>query len=269
MAQIKLRIELNKGRVGAPMEKLGEITRQLEKFLRSLAQDMRLEVKRGEWLALNFKNGSVAWDAAYQAEVPDSKLRQFNQCVEFVTDYDPDAEGINGLVSDATLLEYGKLGERIDPDEAIGFGIYAPERKRLKWRRVEYRRASRIRQAMETPISSYGSVQGVLHSLLKEAPQPLFNLREAATDRLVKCFYGADLYPTIIDALRSRSAVVHVSGLMRLDRAARTVDEVKVERLDRVEELSEVDFHSMFGMSPLMTGSLSTQQFIDSVRDDG
>lgn len=269
MAQIKLRIEMNKGRSGAPMEKLGEIAKQMERFLRSLALDMKMDVKRGEWLALNFRNGSVSWDAAFQVDVPESKLRQFNQSVEFVTDYDPDAEGINGLVSDNTLLEYGRLGERIDPDEAIGLGIYSPERKRLKWRRVEYRKASRIRQAMEAPLNTYGSVQGVLHSLLKEAPQPLFNLREAATDRLVKCFYKSDMYPAIIDALRFRSAVVHVSGAMRLDRAARTVDEIKVERLDRVEELSDDEFTSLFGMSPTMTGSLSTKQFIDSVREDG
>jgi hypothetical protein len=189
MAQLKLRIELNKGRAGAPLEKLGDITRQIDRFLRSVADDLKLEVKRGEWLAQNFRNGSVSYDVAFQVDVPESKVRHFNQCIEFVADYDPDAEGINGLVSDATLLEFGRLGERIDPDETIGLGIYAPDRKRLKWRRVEYRKASRIRQAIEIPIKSYGSVQGVFHAWLKEAQQPFFQLRELATENLVRCYY--------------------------------------------------------------------------------
>jgi hypothetical protein len=111
MAQIKLRLELNKGRTGAPLEKLGGVARQMESFLRALALDLKLEVKKGEWLAVNFRNSSVSWDVAYQVEVTEAQFRHFNQCVEFITDYDPDTEGTNALVSDATLLEYGKIGE--------------------------------------------------------------------------------------------------------------------------------------------------------------
>jgi hypothetical protein len=269
VAQIKLRIEINKGRAGAPLEKLGEITRQLDKFLRSLAMDLKLEVKRGEWLALNFRNGSISYDAAYQVDVPDSKVRHFNQCVEFVADYDPDAEGVNGLVSDATLLEFGRIGERIDPDEAIGLGLYSPERNRLRWRRVEYRKASRIRQAMEAPVESYGSIQGVFHAWLKEATQPFFQLRESSTESLVRCFYKDDLYPKIVEGLQRRTAIVHASGQMKLDRAKRTVEEMRVERIDQVEPLSEDEFRRFIGSSPALTGDLTTQEYVDWMREDG
>lgn len=269
MAQIKLRIEMNKGRAGAPLEKLGHITQQIDKFLRSLATDLNIEAKRGEWLALNFRNGSISYDAAYQVEVPDSKVKFFNQCVEFIADYDPDAEGSNGLVSDATLMEYARLGERIDPDETISLGIYTPDRKRLKWRRVEYRKASRIRQAIEVPINSYGSVQGALHSLFKEAERPFFQLRELSTDNLVRCFYDDGLYGQIIDGLRHRAAIVHASGQMKFDRAKRVIGEMRVDRLDRVEPLTDDEFRSVFGMAPFLTGDLTTQQYIDDMRDDG
>jgi hypothetical protein len=269
MAQLKLRIELNKGREGAPLDKLGDITRQMEKFLRALSDDLKLETKKGEWLGQNFRNGSVSYDACYQVDVPDSKIRHFNQCIEFVADYDPDAEGINGLVSDATLMEFGRLGERIDPDETIGLGIYSPDRKRLKWRRVEYRKASKIRQAMEFPIQSYGSVQGVFHAWLKEAQHPFFQLRELATENLVKCFYEDGLYSQIVEGLKRRVSVVHVSGHMKLDRTKRAIDEMRVDRLDKIEEMSEDEFRSFFGSSPKFTGDTTTQQFIDLVRQDG
>lgn len=270
MAQIKLRIEINKGRTGAPLEKLGDISRQMEKFLRALASDMTLEVKRGEWLAVNFKNGSVSYDASFQDDVTDSVFRHFNRCVEFVTDFDPETDGTNGLVSDATLLEYGRIGEHIDPDEVIGIGLYTGSaRTPKKWRQINYRRASRIRNAMEAPIRSYGSIQGILHAWFKEAHNPYFQVRELSSDQLVKCIYDSALYPTIVDAVKERSAVVYATGHLKLDRAKRAVDEMLVERIDRIDRISESEFRNFFGAAPNMTGDLTTDQFLSNVRADG
>lgn len=270
MAQIKLRIEMNKGRTGAPLEKLGDIARQIEKFLRALSADLNLEVKKGEWLAVNFKNGSVSYDAAFQNEVSESTFRHFNRCVEFITDFDPESEGSNGLVSDATLLEYGKLGDHIDPDEVIGIGLYtATSRVPKKWRQINYRKASSVRQAMETPVRSYGSIQGILHAWFKEATHPYFQIREFSSDQLVKCLYDSTLYPIIVEAVRERSAVIHATGYMKLDRAKRAVDEMLVEKIDRVEPLSESEFKALFGIAPDATGTVTTEQFISNVRGDG
>jgi hypothetical protein len=146
MAQIKLRVELNKGRTGAPIEKLADVSRQLDKFLRALAVDLQIEVKKGEWLAVNFENGSVKYDAALQIDVREIEFRRFNGSIEFIADYDPDSEGSNGLVSDATLLE-GRIGTCIDPDEAVNLGIYAApgSRKPKKWRQISYRSATRVK----------------------------------------------------------------------------------------------------------------------------
>ena len=270
MAQIKLRIEMNKGRIGAPLEKLGDISRQIEKFLRALSADLKLEVKKGEWIAVNFKNGSVSYDASFEHEVTDSTFRHFNRCVEFVTDFDPETDGTNGMVSDATLLEYGRIGNHIDPDESIGIGLYTGEtRNPRKWRQVNYRKTSQIRDAMEMPIRSYGSVQGILHAWFKEAHSPYFQVREFSTDQLVKCIYGQGLYSTIVDAVKDRNAVVYATGFLKLDRAKRVVDEMLVERIDRVERLTDDEFSSFFGMAPDLTGQMTTDQFISNVRADG
>jgi hypothetical protein len=270
MAQIKLRIELNKGRTGAPLDKLGDIARQMERFLRSLAADLKLEIRPSEWLAVNFKNGSVSWDSALQEEVAESDVRRFNNCIEFITDYDPETEGTNGLISDLTLLEYGRIGERIDPDEIIGVGIYPSNgQRRLRWRRIEYRKAGRIRRAIEAPIYSYGSVQGEMHSLIKGVARPYFQLREFASNQLVRCFYESDLYADVHRALEHRNAVVHATGQMRLDRARRAVEDMQVERLDRVEPLTDEEFLSLFGAAPDLTGELSTDEYIAHIRGDG
>ena len=138
MARVKVRFELNKGRIGAPLSKLGDISRQAEKFLRLLAADVKVATKADEWLAVNFRNGSVSYDAEFQGEITPAEVDAFNRNLEFLADYDPDAEGANGLVSPATALEFARLGTLIDPDEVIGLGIYGRERSRLKWRRISY-----------------------------------------------------------------------------------------------------------------------------------
>ena len=267
MAQVKVRIELNKGRKGAPLEKLGDVSRQFDRFLRSLAVDLKLDVKRDEWLAVNFRNGSISWDAALQTDVTDAQVRHFNQCLEFIADFDPDSESTNGLVSDTTLLQFGKLGEHIDADEVIGIGIYSGARSRLKWRRIEYRRASRIRRAIEEPILAYGSVQGVLASVVLEAKRPHFCIHELSSEQIVKCYYDSSLYDDVIKALSQRNAIIHATGELRLERASRATGEMEVERIDKVVSLSDAEFQSFFGMAPTLTGDLSTQEYMSQYRD--
>ena len=63
MAHVKIRLVVNKGRHGAPLQKLGKISEQLEKFLRTLAADCNIETRPGEWVAANFTNSSVEYDA--------------------------------------------------------------------------------------------------------------------------------------------------------------------------------------------------------------
>jgi hypothetical protein len=118
-------------------------------------------------------------------------------------------------------------------------------------------------------LSSYGSVQGIIYSLIKEADKPNFRLRELATDHLVRCYYTTDQYPQVYTALRERSAVVHVSGNLTLDRITRTVTIMDVDRIDQAEALSGADFERFFGSSPLLTGDMETEEFIELARGNG
>jgi hypothetical protein len=268
MARIKVRFELNKGRIGAPLTKLGEISKQAEKFLRSLANDVKIGVKAEEWLAVNFRNGSVSYDAEFQGEITPAEVDAFNRNLEFLADYDPDSEGANGLVSPVTALEFARLGTLIDPDEVIGLGIYGRDRMRLKWRRISYAKTAEMRATLEAPVPTYGSVQGIIHSLQKEVRRPFFRVRELSTDALVSCFYPIRLYGEVVDALRERTAVLHVAGDTVFDRATRAIVELRVDRIDRARMLSNEEFEQFFGSSPDFTGDLSTDDYIDAIREE-
>jgi hypothetical protein len=269
MARIKVRFELNKGRIGAPLSKLGEISRQSERFLRSLASDLKIEGKAEEWLATNFRNGSVSYDAEFQGEISPGEVDAFNRNLEFLADYDPDAEGANGMASPMTALEFAKLGTLIDPDEVIGLGIYGRDRTRLKWRRISYAKTAEMRALLEAPIPTYGSVQGIIHSLQKEVRRPYFSLRELATDALVRCSYPMRMYGDVVDALRERTTVLHVAGDTTYDRATRAIVELRVDRIDKAGMLSSEEFERFFGSAADFTGQLSTDDYIDAIREDG
>lgn len=269
MARVKVRFELNKGRIGAPLSKLGDISRQAEKFLRLLAADVKVATKADEWLAVNFRNGSVSYDAEFQGEITPAEVDAFNRNLEFLADYDPDAEGANGLVSPATALEFARLGTLIDPDEVIGLGIYGQERSRLKWRRISYAATAAMRAQLEAPVPAYGSVQGIIHSLQKEVRRPFFRVRELATDALVSCYYPMRLYSDVAGALQERTTVLHVAGDTVFDRATRAIVELRVDRIDKARMLSSEEFEQFFGSAPDFTGDLDTDEYIDSIREDG
>jgi len=266
MARIKVRFELNKGRTGAPLSKLGDISKQAERFLRALAADLSIDAKAGEWLAVNFKNGSVSYDAEFQGEITGAEADAFNRGLEFLADFDPDHEGANGIVTTATVLEFAKMGSMIDPDEVIGFGIYGRDRAKPKMRSITYARMAEKRAEIETPIPSYGSVQGIIHSLAKEAERPYFRIRELATSSLVNCFYPGRLYDDVARALQQRTNVLHVDGRMKLDRVSRSITEMSVERIATARMLAPAEFEAFFGSWSTFTGDFTTEEWIDAVR---
>jgi hypothetical protein len=250
MARLKIRFAINKGRHGAPLAKLARISEQAEKFLRALAADSGVEAKQGEWLAVNFKNGSVEYDAEFQGAVNEGAIQIFSRNAELLADYDPEREGLNSVVSDATALEYSRIGALIDPDETIGFGIYPPTGGRPRWRQITYGKTAALRREIETPIPSFGSLQGVIATLNKEAREPNFLLREMSTEALVRVYYQNALYADVAKALLERNTVIIVSGNLLYDRASREAKEMRAERIAKMPTLSSSEFEKFFGSAP-------------------
>jgi hypothetical protein len=250
MARIKVRFVINKGRHGAPMTKLGKISEQAEKFLKLLAADSKIETHAGEWLAVNFKDGSVEYDAEFQGDVNPGAAQIFTRNLEFLADYDSETEGLNLAINPITALEYARIGSLIDPDEEIGLGIYKPNARTPKWRKITYRSTAAIRREIEAPIVSYGTVQGILHAWLKEAREPNFQLRELSTDILVRVFYSPSMYAEVAKAVQERTTMLMVSGNMLFDRTTRVATELRAERIDLMRMLSTAEFEEFFGSAP-------------------
>ena len=265
MANVKVRLILNKGRHGAPLAKLGKIAEQLERFLRSLATDSQIETKPGEWVAANFTNSSVEYDAEYLGDVNAGEAQVFTRSLEFLADYDPEGEGLNGMVSDNTALEYARIGALIDPDEHIGLGIY-PTRGggQPKWRTITYHRMASLRREIETPLPTYGAVQGILYAWFKEARAPSFQIRELSTDALVRVHYPSSLYAEVAKAVQERTTMLMVAGDMALDRATRQPTEMTADRIERIGMLSAAEFESFVGSAPEYEPELGEETYWDA-----
>ena len=264
MANVKVRLILNQGRRGAPLTKLGRIAEQLERFLRALAADSHIETKPGEWVAANFTNSSVEYDAEYLGDVGSGAAQVFVRGLEFLADYDPEREGLNGVVSPTTAMEYAKIGTLIDPDEVVGLGIYPVGGGPPKRREITYSSMASIRREIETPVPAHGAVQGILHAWFKEVRQPHFQIRELATDALVRVFYPQSLYHEVGKAVQERSTMLIVSGDMKLDRSTRQPIEMTAERIERIGILSAAEFESFVGSAPDYEPDLGEDTYWDA-----
>lgn len=263
MSRLKVRFIVNKGRHGAPMAKLGKISEQAERFLRALASEAKIETKPGEWLAANFKNGSVEYDAEFQGDVNAGSAQMFVAGMEFLADYDPEIGGLNGIVSSTTALEYARIGGLIDPDEEIGIGIYPVHGGSPRWRSITYHRSASIRREIETPLPSYGAAQGILHAWFKEAKEPYFQLRELSTDSLIKVIYPMKLYSDVATAVQERTTMLIVSGNMLFDRATKAALELRADRIDKIKMLSTAEFEAFFGSAPAINAAFDESETED------
>lgn len=263
MARFKVRLVLNRGRHGAPLAKLGRIAEQAERFLRSLATDCRVNTHPGEWLAMNFKNGSVEYDAEFQGEVGPADAHAFARNLELLADYDAEHHGLDGGISQATVLEFARIGALIDPDEVIELGIYSGKGGAPKWRNITYRKAATLRREVEAPLPAYGAIQGILHAWFKEAREPNFQIRELASDNLVRVLYPASLYPDVARAVQERTTVLIVTGDILFNRATRQPIEMRADRIERQRMLSAAEFERLVGSAPNFIADIGNEDMDD------
>ena len=263
MARFKVRFVLNRGRHGAPLTKLGRISEQAEKFLRSLASDCNVTTQPGEWLAVNFKNGSVEYDAEFQGDVNAGDAQTFARNLEFLADFDAAAGGLNGSLSHGTALEFARIGALIDPDEVIELGIYPGRGGAPKWRNVTYGKTASLRREVESPLPAYGAVQGILHAWLKEVREPNFQIRELSTDVLVRVMYPPTLYSAVAEAVQERTTMLIVTGDVLFNRATRQPMEIHADRIERQRMLSAAEFEGFVGSAPEFIADLDDGDFAE------
>jgi hypothetical protein len=264
MARIRIRIELNKGRVGIPLHKLAEVVAETEKFLRMLGQDVHLESGTGQWLGLDFSNGSLAYTAEYGAEVDAKEEHRFTSEFDNVRRGKPTQS-----VRFATRRQYVRIADPLDEDESVDFGVYKEGSPQPDFLPLSKRDVRLVLGDLQLPVESIGALQGVIHSVFFGPQPPYFNLRELSSQALVRCEYSSDLYPSVVKAVERPNTVVHVYGRVKTNVEDRSLDTMKATRIDIAEQLTEDDFNRFFGCAPNFTGEMSTSEFIDRMRRHG
>lgn len=239
------------------MAKLGKIAEQTEKFLRAFAADLGVDVKAGDWLAADFKNSSVDYQAEFPREVSPAVAQIFASGLETLADYDPETEGLNGRVSEHVALEYSRIGTLLDPDEIIRMGIIPPHASNPRWRDITYSALSSIRREMEQPVTAYGSMQGIMHAWFKEAREPHFQLRELSTDYLVKVFYSNEQYERVARAVQERNSTLIVAGMILFDKVTKQATELRAEQIETMAMMTPNEFDEFFGSAPRFEASYS------------
>ena len=272
MSALRVRILLNKGGRGVPLKKLAPINQMMASFLTMLGSDLQLFQGKQEWLAVEFDEiGSVAFDIECPSPIGAADIRHFGEVLKDISQLD---EGTTtdrlDEVQPATIRQYAKLADPLGPNEEMDLGIYyngTPEP--AHWESHSKKRANEIVAVLQDTIHAYGSIQGTISTLNKSDKSNMsFIIRELASGNRIRCIFDKTFYHNVIEQLEDQDQVVFVSGLMKLSRINRKIDELKVEKIAPAPSYKEGDLGRFIGGCPDLTGDLSTADYVDKFRAD-
>ncbi len=114
---------------------------------------------------------------------------------------------------------------------------------------------------------SVGSIEGKIELVSLHRPYRRFNIYHARTQKAIRCSLPELLEADVIQAMKDRRRVI-VSGTIAYNIKGEPLS-VQVERKFRLlgteEELPTLD--ETLGIAPDLTGDLSTEQFLQSIRN--
>lgn len=270
MARLRIKIELNPGGVGVRLDKLAKISEEVEKFLRSLAQDCGTTVSPGEWLAKDFYDGSFGSAVEYVNNVEPTEAVKFNSGIRFFSRFKRDH--LPPEYSPNTVRQFIEIGDVIDPDEVIRVGVFDDvdtpvPTKEPEWEQITKLVTRNVEAVFHEEYRYEGVLQGKLGTWYKDSNY--FNLRDLASGALIKCFYRPDMYDQIYSLYNDKDAVVNLTGHISAERVSGAVKEMRIAWAKSYIPLSDAEFNKLFGLAPDLTGELSTTEFIDKLRSDG
>lgn len=251
------------------MDKLATIAAETAQFLRMVVHDVDQSIV-GTWIARDFDNNSVDFTAQYMADI---SAEQVIECRRALADTMINFLNLEGgsKVSRATRLQYAKIAKPIAPDEAVRFGLLDDEQAEpSEWLILSKEVANEIEQrlTLSDRIEFAGSIQGIIHSLFIGADRPHFRTRELYSDDLITCYYPRGLYDDLAYALRKEGTIIHIAGWVGASRTTRKVQWINVERLEPAEEYRSGDIDNFVGCAPNATGDLTTEEFLDLIRNE-
>lgn len=270
MSDLRIRVELNKGRVGIPLPKLASIAEETMKFLSMLSDDIAVGGDPKNWIASNFENNSVDFDCTKNDVIDEAKRRVAIRACRAIMRNECDDATVSALIRPATRLQYSYIAKPIDPDEVVTFGLYhngssKPDESYVLSRSF----AAQIAKDIPDAARYHGEIQGIVHALYKESERPKVVVRELSTRNLVDCFFKPQQYRGIVELLEDPTLVVFIEGNVRENLVTGDVESIEVECFHPAPKFDPVFFEQFIGSAPNMTGKLSTEKFVERFRSNG
>jgi hypothetical protein len=263
MARLRLKIELNPGGVGVRLDKLAKISEEIEKFLRSLAQDCGTTITLGEWLAKDFYDGSFGSSVEFVKNVEPPAANKFNRGLRFFSRFR------NGHLppeySPATVRQFIEIGDVIDTDEVVRLGIFDdPDSDEPTWEAITKLIIRNVDAVFHEEFKYEGALQGKLGTWYKDSNY--FNLRDLASNSLIKCFYRPEMYDAIYRLYDDKDAVVNLTGTVTAGRVSGQAQEMRVVWARSYTPLSGSEYNRLFCLAPDLTGDMTAADYIDKMR---
>lgn len=268
MSKLRIRVELNKGRVGMPLAKLTHLCNETTRFLDMLCEDIGLPSSDAGWLARDFENASVDFDLCHPQPLTEDLAELGRRALRMVFGDSHERAEIALRIRPETRRQYRRIGNGLDADEVARFAVYRDDEERPE-RWFELGRTGDAELA-DTLVdrNAYGEVQGVVNAFFKEHSPPYLRIRELATNELVKCFFPPDKYQAAVELLEDRDAVVFVEGWLKEDASSGRTREIRVEDFRPAPEFDLAQYKEMLGTIPGYTGPLSSEDWVRKVRGD-
>lgn len=273
MAKIRIAIEINKGRIGAPLRKLALVYENLNRFFSYAAEDLNIDLV-SEFQAVDFRNGSVGCVVQLPADINENDVALYRGEVEALIAFHPDTTtNISrwmGRLTPRTLDQYSKLGQHLDFDEPVEISFIEAandyEWDNLSWKRITKEHTRQISEIITEHINYYGAIFGKIHALMKESERPHIQIREALSKAIVNVYFRSSDYEAVVKLLDDHDALIHVAGIIHADRVKNEIVSVEGERYRVAPRFSEGDLKRLAGQT--LTGDITTDEFISLIRDD-
>lgn len=269
VAELRIRVELNKGRKGIPLEKLASISEETVRFLNMLAADLALGVPDHNWLAENFDNGSVDFDCRFTQTLDPSLLARGQRALRMVFTNDHGNGDVNVIVRPETRRQYARIARPIDPDEVVRFGLYANGGAEPQdWFELTKRISEQIEEPFTGRRESFGEIQAIVHAFFKETERPYLKMRELSTRQLVNCYFPAEMYRSAVEVLNDPDAVVFVEGWVKEDPETGFVTDIEATDFRLAPAFRYDSYSAGRGSMPDYTGGLTTRDFLEKLRHE-
>lgn len=261
MAQFRIKLELNKGRHGIPLQRLAQIAKETEKFLEMFSQDVKLE-KNG-WIADNFENGSLMYDVNYIGESASHSMSIAHKAFEKIIDNDTTPDDLDFGIRKETFWQFAQIANHIEADDYIGIGLYKGEDV-SEIKELSKERSLEIERQIAQRVVEFGGVQGEITALIKASNHLWIN--DFATNNRVICTFRGEMYSQVWQLLKSQDTVVNIEGWITKDNGK--ITNFVIEKISPAVVYQEGDLERLFGCDPNFTGELSTEEYMTKLREE-